>query len=137
MGKGAFLIGGAFGEGRMYQGGQVTGSVSQANFSLGMQVGGQAFSEIIFLQDKRAYDEFTNGAFEFESKVSAVAVTAGVQAQAGTGGNSASASAGPSTTKQFAATYVKGMAVLVHVHGGLMVEAAVGGQVFEFKPLRK
>lgn len=137
MGKGGVLIGGAFGQGRMYQGGQQTGTVAQANFSLGFQVGGQAFSEIIFFQDKRAYDEFTKGTFEFESKASAVAVTVGVQAQAGTAGNNASASAGPATTRQFAAQYVKGMAVFVHIHGGLMVEASLGGQVFEFKPLGK
>lgn len=135
VGKGAFIIGGAFGHGKMFRQGRVTGTISQAHFSLGMQVGGQAFSQIIFFQDKRAYDEFINGAFEFESKASAVVVTAGVQAQAGTTGRTASANASHNTSKQHFSKYVKGMAVFVHSHGGLMAEASIGGQVFEFKPL--
>lgn len=103
--------------------------------SIGFQLGGQAFSEIIFFQDKRAYNEFISGAFEFDVKASAVAITAGVQAQAGTTGKTAGASAGPATGRQAKAKYVKGMAVLIHARGGFMYEAAIGGQKFSFEPL--
>jgi len=102
--------------------------------SIGFQLGGQAFSQMIFFQDKRAYDEFTSGSFEFDASASAVAITAGVQAKAGTEGATAGASAGPTTGKQAKASYHKGMAVFVHAKGGLMYEASIGGQKFTFKP---
>jgi len=135
IGKGGLGIGGAYGKGQVYQGGNVTGISSLVKVSIGFQAGGQAFSEIIFFQDKRAYDEFTGGEFAFDAGVSAVAITAGVQAQAGGKGASAGASAGPGTGVQATASYQKGMAVFVHAKGGLMYEAAVGGQKFNFKPI--
>lgn len=135
VGKGGIVVGGAYGKGKVYRQGKVTGSVSLSKLSVGFQLGGQAFSEIIFLQDKRAYDEFTSGAFEFDASVSAVAITAGVQAKAGTEGATAGASAGPATGAQAEISYTKGMAVFVHAKGGLMYEAAIGGQKFDFTPL--
>ena len=93
-----------------------------------------AFSELIFFEDKRAYDEFTTGEFEMDASASAVAITAGAQAQAGTQGAAAAASAGPATAKQAPAQYHKGMAVFVHIKGGLMYEASIGGQKFVFTP---
>ena len=91
------------------------------------------FSEIIFFEDKRAYDEFTSGEFEFDAAASAVAITAGVQASAGTEGATAGATAGPATGAQAEIKWHKGMAVFVHAKGGLMYEAAIGGQKFSFK----
>jgi len=137
IGKGGLGIGGAFGTGQVYQGGKVTGTSSLVKFSIGFQAGGQAFSEMIFFEDKRAYDEFTSGEFAFDATASAVAITAGAQAQAGSGGASAGASAGPETGKQAPAQYRKGMAVFVHAKGGFMYEASVGGQVFDFTPAGK
>jgi lipid-binding SYLF domain-containing protein len=102
--------------------------------SIGWQFGGQAFSQMIFFADKRAYDDFTSGNFEFDATASAVAITAGAQASAGTEGASAGASAGPATGKQAKTSYHKGMAVFVHAKGGLMYEASIGGQKFTFKP---
>jgi len=64
-----------------------------------------------------------------------VAITAGVQAKAGTEGGTAGASAGPATGVQAKIPYYKGMAVFVHAKGGLMIEASIGGQKFEFTPL--
>ena len=64
-----------------------------------------------------------------------MAITAGAQAKAGTEGAAASASAGPATAEQAKASYRKGMAVFVHIKGGLMYEASVGGQKFKFKPM--
>ncbi len=136
VGKGGFGIGASYGEGTVYRQGQKTGTVTLMKASIGLQAGGQAFSEIIFFQDKRAYDEFTNGQFEFDATASAVAIIASVQATSGTKGSSASSSAGPTTGKQAKseAKFQKGMRVFVHVKGGLMYEATVGGQKFSFTP---
>jgi len=133
VGKGGLGIGGAYGKGQVYRGGKVTGTASLVKATIGFQLGGQAFSEIIFFQDKRAYDEFTSGNFEFDAAVSAVAITAGAQAKAGTEGATAGASAGPSTGAQAETHYRKGMAVFVYTKGGLMYEAAIGGQKFHFE----
>ena len=103
----------------------------RALVTIGFQLGGQAFSEIIFLEDKRAYKDFTSGKFEFDAAVSAVAITTGAQAKTGTEGASASAGTGGSG-KQAKASYRKGMAVFTYAKGGLMYEAAIGGQKFKF-----
>lgn len=131
--KAGIGIGGSYGTGQVYAQGKVTGEASLIKATFGLQLGGQAFSQMIFFEDKRAYDEFTSGEFEFDASASAVAITAGVQAKAGTGGATASATAGPATGAQAAAGYHKGMAVFIHAKGGLMYEAAIGGQKFNFK----
>ena len=134
IGKGGFVVGGAYGKGQVYRQGKATGTSSLVKMSVGFQLGGQAFSEVIFFEDKRAYDEFTSGSFEFDASASAVAITAGAQAQAGSTGTSAGASAGPATGVQASNKYRKGIAVFVHTKGGLMYEAAIGGQKFDFTP---
>jgi len=134
VGKAGIGIGGSYGKGQVYKGGKVTGEVSLIKGSIGFQLGGQAFSQMIFFEDKRAYDEFTSGEFEFDASASAVAITAGAQAKAGTEGATAGASAGPATGAQAKISYHKGMAVFVHTKGGLMYEASIGGQKFTFKP---
>jgi len=134
IGKAGIGIGGSYGTGQVYKGGKVTGEVSVIKGSIGWQLGAQAFSQMIFFEDKRAYDEFTSGNFEFDATASAVAITAGAQASAGTEGASAGASAGPATGAQAKTSYHKGMAVFVHAKGGLMYEASIGGQKFTFKP---
>jgi lipid-binding SYLF domain-containing protein len=134
IGKAGFGIGGSYGTGQVYENGKVTGEVSLIKATFGFQAGAQAFSQMIFFEDKRAYDEFTSGEFEFDASASAVAITAGVQAKAGTEGATASATAGPATGAQAKASYHKGMVVFVHAKGGLMYEAAIGGQKFKFKP---
>ncbi len=134
VGKGGLGIGGAYGKGQVYRGGKATGKTSLTKISIGFQAGGQAFSQIIFFQDKRAYDEFTSGSFAFDAQVSAVAITAGAQAQAGSTGATAGASAGPKTGAHAETSYYKGMAIFVHTKGGLMYEAAIAGQKFSFKP---
>jgi len=133
VGKGGIGIGGAYGKGRVFRGGEVTGTAQLFKATIGFQLGGQAFKQIIFLEDKSAYDDFTSGNFEFDAAASAVAITAGAQAKAGTEGATAGASAGPATGTQAKTSYRKGMAVFVHTTGGLMYEAAIGGQKFTFK----
>ena len=133
VGKAGIGIGGSYGTGQVYRGGKVTGETSLVKATIGFQLGGQAFSQMIFFEDKRAYEEFTSGEFEFDATASAVAITAGAQAKAGTEGATAGASAGPATGKQAKTSYHKGMAVFVHTKGGLLYVAAIGGQKFSFK----
>ena len=135
IGKGGMGIGGAYGRGQVYEKGQLRGASKLFKATIGLQLGGQAFSEIIFFEDQRAYKDFTGGSFEFDAQASAVAITAGVQAKAGTEGTTSSASAGPSTGKQASSVYRKGMVVFVHIKGGAMYEATIGGQKFSFEPL--
>jgi lipid-binding SYLF domain-containing protein len=133
IGKGGFIVGGAHGTGRVYEHGNYVGDVSMTQVSVGLQAGGQGFREIIFLQDKRAFDDFTSGAFEFGADASAVAITAAAGASAGTSGASAGASGGQKDATT-AGKYYKGMAVFTIVKGGAMYEAAVSGQKFSYKP---
>jgi lipid-binding SYLF domain-containing protein len=133
VGKGGIVVGGAYGKGHVYERGRVIGDVSMTKLSIGAQLGGQAFSEIIFFEDKRALDEFTKGEFELGAEASAVAITASASAEAGTGG----ATAGKSITRnnaEVAGGYRNGMAIFTIGKGGLMYEAAVAGQKFDFKP---
>lgn len=132
VGKGGIGIGGAYGKGQVYRAGKVTGETSLIKATIGFQLGGQAFSEIIFFEDERAYNDYISGNFEFDASASAVAITAGMQAKAGTEGASAGASAGPATGTQAKISYHKGMAVFIHTKGGLMYEASIGGQKFSF-----
>ena len=135
IGKGGVFLGGAYGTGRVYQGGRITGTATMTKVSLGFQMGGQVFSQIVFFEDETAYRAFTRGNFEFDATASAVAITAGAQARVGTQGGSAGLSAGPATGTQFESQYIRGMAVFVHTVGGLMYEAAIGGQKFDFTPI--
>lgn len=135
VGKGAFIVGFAHGKGQVYRRGYVTGTSGLYHFSLGFQAGGQAFSEIIFFQDQRAYEEFVRGGFEFDAKAAAVAVTASATAQAGSTGNSTSVSAGPTNASQTGPRYVRGLAVFTQTKGGLLAEVALGMQRITFEPL--
>jgi lipid-binding SYLF domain-containing protein len=133
IGKGGLGIGAAHGKGKVYEQGKYVGDTSMTQVSVGLQAGGQAYSQVIFFQDKRAFDEFTSGNVEFGAGVSAVAITAGVSGSAGTTGSSAGASGG----KNDAGTrgkYYKGMAVFTVAKGGLMYEASLGGQKYKYKP---
>ena len=133
IGKGGIGIGGAYGKGRVYADGKYVGDTSMTQLSIGLQLGGQAYSQIVFFEDKRAFDEFTSGNFEFGAQASAVAITAGASAGATTAGSSAGASGG----KHDATTvgkYYKGMAVFTVAKGGLMYEASIGGQKFSYTP---
>ena len=137
VGRGGFMVGGSFGKGRLFEKNQVVGNVSLVKLSLGIQLGGQVFSEIVFLQDKRAFDEFVSGSFEFDASASAAVIVLGAQAQAGTAGASASSGTGLTSTKQVEYGYNKGMAVFIHSLGGLMYEASIGGQRFKYAPFEE
>ena len=114
VGKGGIGLGGAYGKGEVYRQGKLIGRTSLKQVTIGFQLGGQSYSEIIFFKDKKALDGFTEGGFAFDAQVSAVAVTAGASKDA---------------------AYSKGVAVFTLAKGGLMYEASVGGQQFTFKPI--
>jgi lipid-binding SYLF domain-containing protein len=132
IGKGGLGVGAAHGRGRVFKMGKHVGDTTMTQVSIGLQAGGKAFSEIIFFEDQRAFDEFTSGNFEFGATVQAIAITAGASASTGSTGSRASASGG----KHDAATagaFHKGMAVFTVAKGGLMYEASVSGQKFTYK----
>ena len=133
IGKGGIGVGGAYGSGRVYAKGTYVGDSGMTQITVGAQLGGQAYSQIIFFQDKRAFDDFTSGNFEFGAQATAVAITVGASAQATSGGTSAGASVSESKAKT-AGAYQNGMAVFTVAKGGLMYEASVGGQKFSYKP---
>ena len=133
IGKGGVGIGGAHGKGRVYAKGAYVGDTAMTQLTIGFQLGGQAYSQIVFFQDQRAFDEFTSGNFEFGAQATAVAITAGASAQAGTTGASAGASSANAAGHATAAgEYHKGMAVFTVAKGGLMYEASIGGQKFSY-----
>lgn len=135
IGKGGLIVGGAYGEGHVYKQGKYVGDTSMTQLSLGFQAGGQAYSEIVFLEDRRAFDEFTSGDFSFSGNVSAVAITAGASASAGTEATEAGASGGKKDATT-AGGYQRGIAVFTIAKGGLMYEASVSGQKFSYKAIQ-
>jgi len=136
IGKAAFGIGGAHGEGRVYEQGKYVGDTKMTALSIGFQAGGEGFSQIIFFEDKRSFDEFTSGNFEFGANVSAVVITAAASGTATTTGSTASASGGKKDAST-AGKFDKGTAIFIISKGGLMYEASVSGQKFSYKPLKK
>jgi len=130
IGKAGMGIGGAGGSGCVYEGNTYTGDVSMGQVTIGLQLGGQAYSQLVLFKNKDTYEEFTKGNFEFGADATAVALTYGASAGASTQG--ASATAGD--TKGVGA-WKRGMAVYTLAKGGLMYEASIGGQKYKFKPL--
>jgi len=110
--KGGFGLGGAYGKGKVFQRGKRIGSTTLTQITIGLQLGGQTYREILFFKDKKALGRFTSGKFEFNAQASAVAVTAGASTDA---------------------DYNDGVAIFTLARGGLMYEASVGGQKFTFK----
>jgi len=132
IGKGAFIVGGAHGKGRVYAHGKYVGDTALTQVSVGFQAGGEGYSQIVFFQNKGAFDEFTKGNFEFDAGVRVVAITASAGGDAGTQGVSGDASGG----KKDAATagdYYKGMVVFTIVKGGALYQASVAGQKYSYK----
>ena len=116
VGKGALVVGGAHGNGLVYERGKQIGKTSLTAVTVGLQAGGQAIREVIFFKDKTALDDFTRGNFEFQAGLSAVALKEGA-------------------SKDLA--YNKGVAVMTATKGGLMAEASVGGQKFKYEPVKE
>jgi lipid-binding SYLF domain-containing protein len=113
VGKGGVGIGGAYGKGVLFHGGQAVGEVSLSQVTIGFQWGGQAYSEAIFFQSQADTERFTGGNFEVAAQASAVAATLGASRDV---------------------SYEGGVAIFTMAKGGLMYEASVGGQKFSFNP---
>ena len=135
IGKAGLGIGGAHGEGRVYEQGKYVGDTKMTQLSIGWQAGAEGYSEIIFFQDKRAFDEFTTGNFELGANVGAVVITAAASGTATTTGSTATASGGKKDAST-AGKYDKGTAIFIISKGGLMYEASVAGQKFSYKPAK-
>jgi lipid-binding SYLF domain-containing protein len=111
--KGGFVVGGAGGDGVLFVGGQPVGKSSMGQASVGLQLGGQTYSEIIFFENQSTLGEFKKGNFALAAQASAVALSAGAAATA---------------------NYENGVAIFTATKTGLMYEASVGGQKFGFTP---
>jgi lipid-binding SYLF domain-containing protein len=137
VGKGGLGIGGSHGKGQVYRGGEVIGFTSTSDISIGLQAGGQAYSQIIFFENETALTQFTGGNFEFDASASAIAVQATAEAGAGTEGTGASSSASKTSGKATTgAKYQKGIVVFTMAKGGLMYAATIAGQKYSYKPLK-
>jgi lipid-binding SYLF domain-containing protein len=113
VGKAGLGIGGAHGTGVVYQKGHPVGKATLNQVSIGAQVGGQEYAEVIFFETPAALDNFMQGNFAFSGAISAVALKSGASANA---------------------RYKDGVAVFTATKGGLMLEASVGGQKFGYEP---
>tara|TARA_Y100001933_G_scaffold195203_1_gene195428 strand:+ start:12675 stop:13220 length:546 start_codon:yes stop_codon:yes gene_type:complete len=112
VGKGAVGVGGAYGKGVLYEGGRAVGYCDLSQASIGFQLGGQAYSEIIFFGDTLSLANFKSGSLEFAAQASAVAAAADASANA---------------------DYDHGVAVFTLAGKGLMYEASIGGQKFSYQ----
>jgi lipid-binding SYLF domain-containing protein len=132
IGAGGFIVGGARGKGHVYVHDRLVGDATMTQLSIGLQAGGQAYSEIIFFQDKRDLDEFESGKFEFDASASAIAITASASASVGTDrlSSQASRAATDATTN---GDYQTGMAVFTIAKGGLMYAANIAGEKFTYR----
>jgi lipid-binding SYLF domain-containing protein len=134
IGKGGIGIGGAHGSGHVYEKGKAIGETKMTQITYGFQLGGQAYSQLILFEDKRALDEFISGNFEFGAQATAVALTAAAGAEAGGAGAGTNVSAGKNDADVSSGGYKRGMAIFTIVKGGLMYEATLGGQKFSYAP---
>jgi Las17-binding protein actin regulator len=129
--KGGLGIGAAHGKGQVYVHDKHVGDTSLTQLSIGLQAGGQAYSEIIFFQDEASLKNFQRGNFELGAGVQAVVLTASAGAKTSTAGSSASATASQQNAA-VAGVYHNGLAVFTIPKGGAMVSAAVAGQKFDY-----
>lgn len=113
VGKGAAVVGGAYGKGVLYERGVVVGYCDLSQATIGFQLGGQAYTEIICFENQQAVDKFKQGNLRFDAQATAVALKSGAGANA---------------------KFANGVAVFTMDEAGLMFEAAVGGQKFSYQP---
>jgi lipid-binding SYLF domain-containing protein len=132
--RGGLGIGASRGRGQVYVNGQMTGFSTMTEVSIGLQAGGQTYHQIIFFQNREAYDRFTGGTFEFDASAQAVAVTASAEAGAGTTGARTTAGAGRPNTAA-GGGYNNGMQIFTLAEGGLMYKATIAGQRYNFSAL--
>lgn len=115
IGKGGFGVGGATGNGAVYEGGRLVGMAKMTQLTLGFQAGGQAYREVIFFETKKDLERFKDNNLEFSAQASAIIVTEGASSDV---------------------KYENGVMIFTHPKGGLMYEASVGGQKFRFRKIK-
>ena len=113
VGKGGFIIGGGHGDGWVYEKGRHIGRATLTQLTVGAQIGGQSYSEVIFFEDKKTLDDFKKGNWELSAQASAIIVKQGASKDA---------------------SYDHGVAVFTMPKKGAMAEASVGGQKFKYTP---
>lgn len=111
VGKGGFIIGGASGNGVVYENGDAVGMANLKKLNIGLQAGGQAIIEVIFFETDVDLQRFKTEKFQFAAETSAVALKSGIA---------------------FEAKYKDGVAVFALPKAGLMADASVGGQKFKY-----
>jgi lipid-binding SYLF domain-containing protein len=111
VGKGAIGIGGAAGNGIVFEKGKPVGNAKLKQVSIGFQFGGQVYREVIFFENEAALDRFKQNNFEFAAQASAVAADKGASANV---------------------KYRDGVLVFTQEKKGLMYEASIGGQKFNY-----
>lgn len=116
VGKGGFIVGASHGAAEVYQKGKLIGYAKMTQTTVGAQVGGQTFAEVILFEDQEALDRFKTS--RFEGSLAATAI----------GGKKGAAAA---------CKYKDGTATMVLPLKGAMAEAAGGGQKFKFEPIDK
>ncbi|WP_026837115.1 YSC84-related protein [Gillisia sp. JM1] len=114
VGKGAYIVGGAAGNGVVYEKGEIVGMAKLKQIDIGLQLGGQAFRQVIFFETEKQLNEFKKGNFELSGNVSAVVLEEG---------------------KAKSIDFTNGLAVVTMPKAGAMIEIAVGGQKFEYEAI--
>lgn len=115
VGKGGLGVGGAYGNGAVYEQGSLVGMAKLMQLNIGFQAGAQSYREVIFFEDKDVFERFKNDKVQLAAQASAVVATEGAAA---------------------AAKYTNGVMIFTQVKGGLMYEASVGGQKFDYRDLK-
>jgi lipid-binding SYLF domain-containing protein len=115
VGKGGLIVGGSYGKGEVMEQGKFVGYSDMTQATIGAQIGGESFAEVICFENKQALDQFTAKEYAFTAQVQAVALKSGAAKNA---------------------RFREGLAVFTYIKGGLMAEAAVGGQKFRFVSMK-
>ncbi len=112
VGKGGAILGGAYGEGRVYRRGMWVGDTTMTQYTIGLQVGGQAYSEMIFLMSRDAFNRYKQGGFTSSTQSSLVPFYSGISGDV---------------------NIANDILVYTSSTGGLMLEATTGTQQFTYK----
>lgn len=113
VGKGAYIIGGASGNGAVYEDGNLIGYADLKQVDVGLQLGGKAFVEVLFFETEEALERFKGGSYELSANASAVILDKGFSEDL---------------------EFQDGVAVVTVPKGGAMAGISVGGQRFDFTP---
>jgi lipid-binding SYLF domain-containing protein len=116
--KGGFIVGGAGGDGMVFErtdsGFVQVGTSELSQGTIGFQIGGEVYSELVVFEDAATFDHFKKGKLEFSGNASGVVAKAGGAA---------------------AASYHDGVAIFITHIKGLMGELSIGAMKLSYRPL--